>query len=278
MEFKTQYIPEDSLFITKDHRKNRWAIPYHFEAVNTRAHILLGNNINHIKGKLILDLGCHFGTFSYISLKLGGRFVKGVDYSTELIEQAKEMFASNNAADHAYNFVSKDVIQFLENSTEDSFDTVLCFGLLYYIPDNYYFLKLLKKVARKAIIIDTFTAYYSVVQGKDALKAHPIMMEDAFKLPIMMHTLTQTNKKYYNLPDGFGNKPKKLSFVTCPTISLLELFFSSLELKSCRLDWSSCLKNPGRKWQDMYSSQGKSESHWTDVYSANIRVSYLLTL
>lgn len=278
MKLKTEYLPENSLFILNDPRKNRWAIPYHYEAVNIRAKTLLGDNISHIKRKRILDLGCHFGTFSYICLHLGAQFVVGVDSSTELIKQAEDMFVKHDVPNKTYEFIIEDVFQYLENLLEDSFDTVLCFGLLYYIPDNYYLLKLLKKVAREAIIIDTFTAYYSVIQGKDALEAYPAISEETFKLPIMVHTLTQTKKKYYDLPHGFGDRSKKLSFLTCPTISLLELYFSSLELKFHRLDWANSLKNPNKNWQDIVSSQGKLESHWTDVYSADIRVSYVLTL
>lgn len=278
MKLKTEYISENSIFITKDPRKNRWAIPFHHEAVNVRAQILLGENIEYIKRKRILDLGCYFGTYSYIALQFGAESVLGVDSSVELIKQANEMFKASGLSHETYDFVTQDVIQYLDNSSENSFDTIFCFGLLYYIPDNYHFLRLLKKVARKAIIIDTFTAYYSLIQGKDAVEANSIIRDDIFKLPVMMHSLTQADKKYYSLPDSFEGQNKKLSFLTCPTIPLLELYFSSLGFQFKKMDWSQHLKNPQKKWQDLISSQGKIDSHWTDLYSANIRVSYLLIL
>ena len=278
MKLKTEYIPENSIFITKDPRKDRWAIPFNHEAVNVRAQTLLDENIEHIQGKRILDLGCHFGTFSYIALQLGAKSVLGVDSSVDLIKQAKEMFTASSVPKDKYDFIIQDVITYLENLSENSFDTILCFGLLYYIPDNYHFLKLLKKTAKDAILIDTFTAYYSLIQGKDAVEANSIIKDDILKLPVMMHSLTQTDKKYYSLPESFRGQNKKLSFLTCPTIPLLQLYFRSLGFKFRQLDWSQYLKNPQKNWQDLISSQGKIGSHWTDIYSTDIRVSYLLTL
>ena len=202
----------------------------------------------------------------------------GVENSTELIKQAEEMFVSLSIPKDKYDFIVQDVIQYLENLPENSFDIILCLGLLYYIPDNYHFLKLLKKIAGGAIIIDTFTAYYSLIQGKDAVVANSVIKDDVFQLPVMMHSLTQADKKYYSLPESFNGQNKKLSFLTCPTIPLLELYFKSLGFKFRQLDWSQHLKNPQKNWQDLTSSQGKIDSHWTDLYSANIRVSYLLNL
>ena len=278
MKSQKEYLPENSIFITKDPRKNRWAIPFHHEAVNVRSQILLDENIEHIKEKRILDLGCHFGTFSYIALQLGAESVLGVDSSVDLIKQAKEMYTASSVPEDKYDFIIQDVVQYLENLSENSFDTILCFGLLYYIPDNYHFLKLLKKAAKNTVIIDTFTAYYSLIQGKDAVEANSIIKDDMFKLPVMMHSLTQADKKYYSLPQTFKGQNRKLSFLTCPTIPLLELYFKSLGFKFRQLVWSQCLKNPKKKWQELVSSQGKTDSHWTDIYSTNIRVSYLLTL
>ena len=278
MKIKKEYVAEKSMFLTKDTRGSRWAVPYHHNAVNKRAEILIGENIDLIKEKRILDLGCHFGTFSYIALQAGAKFVMGVENSTMLIKQAKEMFLSLSIPTDEYDFIAQDVIQYLENLPENSFDIILCLGLLYYIPDNYHFLKLLKKVAARGIILDTFTAYYSLVQGKDAVAANSVIKEDIFQLPIMMHSLTQADKKYYSLPESFKGQNRKLSFLTCPTIPLLELYFFSLGLKFKKLDWSYYLENPQKKWQELVSSQGKTESHWTDIYSTDIRVSYLLTL
>lgn len=277
MKIKKEYIPENSIFLTKDPRKRRWAIPFHYEAVNRRAEVLLGKNIGHVKGKRILDAGCHFGTFSSIALQMGAKSVTGIDSSAELTEQARKMFVTSDFPKNKYEFITQDIFQYLETLPENSFDTVLCFGLLYYIPDNYHLLKLIKKVAREAVIIDTFSAYYSLIQGKDAVEAISNINEDALKLPIMMHSLTQADKKYYSLPSCFEGHKKKLSFLSCPTISLLELYFTSLGFGFKRLDWSQCLKNPQKKWQELESSQGKIDSHWTDIYSTNIRVSYLLT-
>ena len=74
MDIKKEYLAAASIFLLNDNRKDRWAVPYNYEAVNIRTTVLLDDNITHIKGKKILDLACHFGTFSYIALNSNSLF------------------------------------------------------------------------------------------------------------------------------------------------------------------------------------------------------------
>jgi len=270
------YLPEDSIFLANDTRKNRWAIPYHFEAVNVRAEVLLAQNERFIKDKVVLDLGCYFGTFSKICLNLGAKKVVGVDSSLELIDLAKDIFNKENVEPEKYEFIVGDVFEFLKSYDIPRFDTVLCFGLLYYMQEPLSLLKLINSVAKQAIILDTFTAYYSVIQGKDSLKNVKKVKDETFELPLMFHSLTQSSKKYYNLPEVALTKKKSLSFLTCPTVSLLEMYFAVLGTKYTKLDWQSYVKNVDVNWRELISSEAKIASHWTDLYSAEIRVSYLL--
>ena len=76
---KNPLIPEDSPFLTHDTRKSRWAIPYHWECLNARLKVLLTQNQKCIKGKKILDVGSHMGTFAYAALQSGADFIHGLD-------------------------------------------------------------------------------------------------------------------------------------------------------------------------------------------------------
>ena len=271
-------LPENSIYLSNDTRQTRWAVPYSHEATNARADILLNQNKQYIENKTILDLGCHFGTMAYISSKLKAKSILGVDGDASLIKQAKN-FQKETEMTNA-EFIKNDVIQLLTGLEENSFDTILCFGLLYYIPDNFHLLRLMKKVAKEAIILDTFTAYYNAIQGKDGPAYFNALDEKAFNLPIMMHSVTQAKKQnLYELEqNSFKHKKKKnpLTLLTCPTKPLLELYLQALELQYTQLDWSKYLENPDSKWQEMETSGAKTKSHWSDIYSSEIRVSYLI--
>lgn len=273
-----ELLPSDSVYLTKDTRQTRWAIPYSHEATNARADILLNQNKQFIENKTILDLGCHFGTMAYICSKLKAKSILGVDGDASLIKEAKNLQKETGLTNA--EFIEDDVIQFLTNLEENSVDTILCFGLLYYIPDNFHLLKLMKKVAKEAIILDTFTAYYNAIQGKDGPAFFNNLDEKAFSLPIMMHSVTQAKKQnLYELEQNSFKHPNKknpLTILACPTKPLLELYFQSLELQYEQINWSKYLKNPDFKWHEMETTGAKTKSHWSDIYSSEIRVSYLI--
>jgi ubiquinone/menaquinone biosynthesis C-methylase UbiE len=274
----SELLPSDSLYLTNDTRQNRWAVPYSHEATNARADILLNQNKLYIENKSVLDLGCHFGTMAYISSKLNAKSILGVDGDSSLIKQAKK-FQIETELTNA-EFIQNDVIELLTNLEENSFDTILCFGLLYYIPDNFHLLKLMKKVAKETIILDTFTAYYNAIQGKDGPAFFNNLDEKAFELPMMMHSVTQAKKQnLYELEqNSFKHKKKKnpLTLLTCPTKPLLELYLQALELQYEQLNWSKYLINPNFNWKEMETTGSKTKSHWSDIYSSEIRVSYLI--
>ncbi len=271
------FIDKDSTYLTNDTRQKRWAIPYSYEATNSRADVLLYKNKKYIENKTILDLGCHFGTMAYICSQLHATSVLGVDGDSNLIAQANAFKQETNLTN--VEFIQKDVIELLTNLEENSFDTILCFGLLYYIPDNYHLLKLMKKVAKETIILDTFTAYYNAIQGKDGPAFFNNLNDDSLELPIMLHSVTKAKKqKHYELQENtFRNQPKQnpLTLLTCPTKSLLELYLQSLELDYKQLNWKKYLANPEMKWQELEPPQAKTNSHWSDLYSTEVRVSYI---
>ncbi len=273
---ETEIFHPDSLFLKEETRKTRWAIPYHHECLNARVNNLLVAQKDCIKGKKVLDLASHIGTFSYAALKMGAKEVVGVEIEKELVEKSLRLFRHHQVDPSRYRFEQAEILSYLERN-RDSFDTVLCFGLLYYLADPYRLLELLSGVGAKTILLDTFTAYYAAIQGKEASSIRAQMEESTFSLPLMIYILTQPDKPDYTLPKPFIHKEKNLVLQGLPTKPLLETFFDSLGWEHKQLDWSDYVQKPVH-WMNLISAQDKKASHWADLYATEIRISYRLTV
>lgn len=273
----TPLFPDLSSFLREDSRKTRWAIPYHAECLNARVQVLLSQNSDALKDQTVFDTASHIGTFSYAAHKLGARHVTGVDSEARTIETAKKLFQEEGIDGEAYRFETRDVFSFLEEAGENSFDTVLCFGMLYYTAEPYRLLRLMCRAAKKHVLIDTFTAPYAALTGKDAADILPNVTDATWRLPTLITTLTQSAKKDYELPESFLHKGNPVSLTAFPTESLLELWFASLGATHRKLDWSAFIARECT-WRDLMTPDQKKSSHWTDVYSANVRAAYRLDL
>ncbi|KMP12538.1 hypothetical protein UR09_00270 [Candidatus Nitromaritima sp. SCGC AAA799-A02] len=270
------YIQPESPFLTTDTRADRWAIPYHPECVNGRIGVLLDGNRSAVEGKSILDVGSHIGTFAWAALKLGARCVHGIDVEQRTIERCERLFQGEGVPETNYKFDVGDVFEFLHGVEENAFDTVICFGVMYYATEPYRLLKLMARAAKETVLLDTFTAAYAAVQGKDAPATHPHLTDETLNLPLMMVAPTQAEKKDYRLPESFDRKGRALSLTTLPTPALLELWFESLGLRFKKIDWSEHITRPCT-FKDLLTPEQKLASHWADVYSSGIRVAYRLS-
>ncbi len=269
-------FPEDSPFITLDERKNRWAIPYNYHCLNGRTQNLLIKNADSIKGKRILDLGCHMGTFSYAAWKMGAHFTYGIDSEKDTIGRGAEALQVFDVPETACSLNTGDVFEYLESLQPNEFDTVFCFGLLYYASEPYNLLKLACRAAKETVLLDTFTATYAAVQGKEAVKFQKMLETgDTWEMPILLVALTQPQKKTYQLPESHDTGKKKLSLTCFPTPTLLERWFLSLEMKSEKISWENFIQGDCR-WQDLIKPEAKKLSHWADLYACGIREAYRL--
>ena len=268
-------IAEDSPFLTTETRQTRWAIPYSFECLNARIDNLLTRNLDCFKGKRILDIGSHMGTFAYSALELGAEFVQGIDTEEKTIERGKELFKQAKVPKTRYDFKVDDAFRYLENLEEGSFDTVLCLGTIYYMVEPYRLLKLMQKVAKETVLLDTFTAAYAAIQGKDTPQVYRSINEESLELPMMLTALTQPEKKDYRLPHSFPHRDKDLSLITLPTCALLEIWFQSLGMQFTKIYWQEYQTRPCT-YHDLVTPEQKKSSHWADVYASGVRVSYLL--
>ena len=268
-------IAEDSPFLTTETRQTRWAIPYSFACLNARIDNLLTRNLDCFKGKRILDIGSHIGTFAYSALEMGAEFVQGIDTEEKTIERGQKLFQQLKVPESRYSLKVDDAFRYLENLEEGSFDTVLCLGTLYYMVEPYRLLKLMQKVAKEAVLLDTFTAAYAAVQGKDASQVYRSVTEENLKLPMLLSALTQPEKKDYRLPHSFPHRDKDLSLITLPTSALLEIWFQSLGMQFTKIDWQEYQTRPCT-YHDLVTPEQKKSSHWADVYTSGVRISYLL--
>ena len=268
-------IKAESPFLTTETRSFRWAIPYNLECLNARIHNLLTCNQNCIKGKRILDIGCHIGTFMYSALELGAEFVQGIDSEAQTIQRGKELFQQLEVDKSRYNLQVEDAFYYLENIEKGSFDTVFCLGTLYYMVEPYRLLKLIEKVAKETVLIDTFTAAYAAIQGKDAPDVYSTINEETLKLSMLLTSLTQPNKKDYRLPYSFHYNEKDLSIITLPTDTLLKIWFQSLGMSYADINWKE-YQTRSCTYHDLLTPEQKKSSHWADIYASGVRTSYLL--
>ena len=268
-------IAEDSPFLTTETRQTRWAIPYSFACLNARIDNLLTRNLDCFKGKRILDIGSHMGTFAYSALEMGAEFVQGIDTEAKTIERGQKLFQQLKVPESRYSLKVDDAFRYLENLEEGSFDTVLCLGTLYYMVEPYRLLKLMQKVAKEAVLLDTFTAAYAAIQGKDAPQVYRSITAENLELPMLLTALTQPEKKDYRLPHSFPHRDKDLSLITLPTSALLEIWFQSLRMRFTKIDWQEYQTRPCT-YHDLVTPEQKKSSHWADVYASGVRVSYLL--
>lgn len=269
---------ESSIFLINDDRQKRWAIPYSEEALNCRVDNILVKRKKKIKKKKILDLACHFGTFSYAAIKYGAHHVTGIDSESKLIEKADTFFEHEKVPKEQYSFINSDIFDYLEKTPDNHFDTTLCLGVFYYIHDQIRLLKEIKRVTRETVIIDTFTAYYGAVVSRDGIDILNNTKNKSFNLPMVLYPITKAEKKSYTIKDSFKRqkKQKPLSLMALPTISALENFFSLSGFNYREILWDKYFTSKEMDWTDLIDTKQKKESHWSDIYKTKIRVTYIL--
>ncbi len=85
---------------------------------------------NSFDGKKVLDAGCGIGRNSYYALDYGSEHVYAFD-----IEQSTVDIAKNNLSDFKNSTVFIDSIYELTNFNDESFDIVLCIGVIHHLSN-----------------------------------------------------------------------------------------------------------------------------------------------
>jgi SAM-dependent methyltransferase len=105
-----------------------------------------------LRGRRVLDLGCNAGFWSLAAIEAGADFVLGVDASATYLEQAELVFDAKGVAPERYRFEQANV---LAHDFSESFDVVLCLGLLDHIAKPVALFELLASLAPQLLVIDT---------------------------------------------------------------------------------------------------------------------------
>ncbi|MBA7566017.1 hypothetical protein ES708_07704 [subsurface metagenome] len=124
--------------------------------LNWRCEILLTRNRQAIKGKRVLDLASHDGTFSYACLKLGASHVTGVEGRENLVKSAIDNLTTLGYTKERFTFIQDDVFDYLKGVKAKEFDTILCLGIFYHTIRQTELLREIKRIQPTYFILDTF--------------------------------------------------------------------------------------------------------------------------
>ncbi len=120
-----------------------------------RTRMLVEKNLFAIKGKSVLDLGCHDGRFMYASLTQGAKFVLGIEARPNMVDLADANLQYYQIDRKKYQIIKDDIFNTMKNIEPNTIDTVLVFGIFsktVYQPDLIYWISRIKP---KHVIIDT---------------------------------------------------------------------------------------------------------------------------
>lgn len=107
----------------------------------------------HVQGKRVLDLFSANGGFAFIAAQCGASEVVGLEYAEERVRSA-QLVADIAGVGNRVSFVCGDVYD-LEAYFSQPFDTVMCFGGLYHVPDPALLLKRMRAVTGETLLLHT---------------------------------------------------------------------------------------------------------------------------
>jgi tRNA (mo5U34)-methyltransferase len=105
-----------------------------------------------LEGRRVLDLGCNAGFWCLQAIEAGADFVLGVEGRQMHVEQAQLVFEAKGVDPSRYRFEQANIF---EHAFEESFDVVLCLGLLYHISKPVELFELIARAGAELLVIDT---------------------------------------------------------------------------------------------------------------------------
>jgi tRNA (mo5U34)-methyltransferase len=120
-----------------------------------------------LSGKRVLDLGSNAGWWSLAALDAGAEFVLGVDGRQKHIDQANLVFETKGVDPERYRFELGNIF------THDfqSFDVVLCLGLMYHIAKPVELFEIFSRVDASYVLIDTHVSLIPTSAFRVALES-----------------------------------------------------------------------------------------------------------
>lgn len=107
----------------------------------------------HVQGKRVLDLFSANGGFSFLAAQFGATEVVGVEYADDRVASSSLIAEVTGLSDRV-RFICGDVFKLNEYFSEP-FDTVLCLGGLYHVPDPALLLKGIREVTGETLVLHT---------------------------------------------------------------------------------------------------------------------------
>lgn len=106
-----------------------------------------------LAGKRVLDLGCNAGFWSLAAIEAGADFVLGVDGRQMHVDQANLVFEAKGVDPGRYRFELADA--FALDLAGESFDVVLCLGLLYHVSKPFELMERIGSWNEDLLVVDT---------------------------------------------------------------------------------------------------------------------------
>ena len=115
---------------------------------------IIAANIDHIKGKSILDLASNNGRWSYAACAAEAARVQGIEGRLEEVQIAEKLIAKYDYTNKC-SFEMGDIYDWLFSNQDKRYDTVFCLGIYYHVLDHYMLLRLMARLQPECIIIDS---------------------------------------------------------------------------------------------------------------------------
>lgn len=206
--------------------------------LNRRCEMLLSRNLPSIRGKKILDIASHDGTFSYACLHLGAKHVVGVEPRTHLVKDATKNLTSLGYKNSEFNFVEDDVFNYLPTVQIGQFDTILCFGFLYHTTRQTELLAQIRRIKPVYFILDcrveTFKIPESQLRGFQRMECR----ETAGYLVYYYENTSRDVATFHHT-----------GLSATPTQSLIEAWLTDYGFKYQQLHWNTDNKD---RWHEIY--------------------------
>jgi len=122
--------------------------------LNARYEAIIGQNIDLLRHKRVLDVASHDGRWSFAALAAGCAHVTGIEAREHLVASANATFQVYGMDMNAYRFVRSDAFDALRRERFDV-DTVLLLGFFYHVNRHVELVSLLAATGARHIVLDT---------------------------------------------------------------------------------------------------------------------------
>lgn len=165
-----------------------------WEKVNYSAGLKYGRHLiekifsdEEILNKSVIDIGCGIGSYSLIFKEKGARTVIGVDFSESSIDVARQELEKTGFKN--VQFLNTDIRT--HNFQKESFELVMCRGVIYYISNPYEVIeRLCELVQQNGILFISFikdTSYAKIINSIRRILYHmPKASQDISSLLISL--------------------------------------------------------------------------------------------